>query len=501
MSVAATVRPWVALAILALAALLLRAWDFGNPIIHVDEQYYLLVGARMWDGAVPYLDIWDRKPVGLFLLYALAAAMPGDGILAYQAMASLAAVATAFVVHRTALAIGARPWGAMAAALAYLVWLSLLGGRGGQAPVFYNLLPAVALWLLVDGANRKASPRRIVMAGLVACLACGVAIQIKYTAAVEGAFVGLAACWLLWRSGARAATLAAAIAAWALAGLAPTLAVAAAYRAIGPAAFDAFWFANFASIALRPGYPVDQLAMRLLGIAAQLSPLIACAALGWRRSRDAGPARLLVRGWLVAATVGFLSIGTFFDHYALPLIAPLAIAAATTLGQHPRAAIGALGLGVALVVAERAFVPNDGPAARRVAEIVAANSRGDCPYVFIGDTITYHLAGACLPTTHAFPNLLAYATEQGATGIDEAAEVRRILSRRPPVIVTSTRRLDIWNRGSIDALKSALGDYRLIHAAPRANWQTLIYLRRDLNDRSKCAKERISKAAPARCTT
>jgi hypothetical protein len=496
MTVAATARPWVALAILAVAALGLRAWDFGNPVIHVDEQFYLLVGARLWDGAVPYLDIWDRKPVGLFLLYALAAAMPGNGILAYQAMACAAAIATAFVVHRIALAIGARPSGAIAAALAYLVWLSLLGGRGGQAPVFYNLLPAFALYLLVDCANRKASPRRIVAGGLVACLACGVAIQIKYTAAVEGAFVGMAACWLLWRSGAQATTLAAAGAAWALAGLAPTLAVAAAYRAVSPAGFDAFWFANFASIALRPGYPVEQLAMRLLGIVAQLSPLIACTALGWRRWRDADPAILLVQGWLIAATIGFLSIATFFDHYALPLVAPLAVSAATAFGRRPRARIGALGLGVALVLAERAFVPDDAAAARRVAEIVAANSQGDCPYVFIGDTITYHLAGACLPTTHVFPNLLAYATEQGATGIDEAAEVRRILARRPPVIVTSTRRLDIWNRGSIDALKIALGDYRLIHSAPRSNWQTLVYLRRDLTPSIPASRTPAHRSAP-----
>jgi predicted membrane-bound mannosyltransferase len=34
-------------AVLAVVALALRAWDFGNPVIHVDEQYYLLVGDRI----------------------------------------------------------------------------------------------------------------------------------------------------------------------------------------------------------------------------------------------------------------------------------------------------------------------------------------------------------------------------------------------------------------------------------------------------------------------
>ena len=39
---------------------------------------------------------------------------------------------------------------------------------------------------------------------------------------------------------------------------------------------------------------------------------------------------------------------------------------------------------------------------------MAANDRGDCPYVFAGDAILYHLAKACIPTAYAFPSTLAY---------------------------------------------------------------------------------------------
>ena len=45
--------PAIVAAALLLVALALRAWDFGNPVIHVDEQYYLLVGDRMLHGALP----------------------------------------------------------------------------------------------------------------------------------------------------------------------------------------------------------------------------------------------------------------------------------------------------------------------------------------------------------------------------------------------------------------------------------------------------------------
>jgi predicted membrane-bound mannosyltransferase len=81
-------------ALLLLVALLLRVPLFGDPVIHSDEQFYLLVGDRLLHGAWPYLDIWDRKPPGLFLLYAAIRLVGGLGIVQYQMVASLAAAAT-----------------------------------------------------------------------------------------------------------------------------------------------------------------------------------------------------------------------------------------------------------------------------------------------------------------------------------------------------------------------------------------------------------------------
>lgn len=476
---------WQAALLLTIAAVMLRCWDFGNPVIHVDEQYYLLVGDRMLHGALPYIDIWDRKPIGLFLIFAAIRLLPGDGILAYQLIATGFAAATAWCVWRAARMTGATPSGALAAGIAYLIWVSLLGGRGGQSPVFYNLLMAAAM-LLVLGLPRRAdrgAAGAIIASGMAACLLAGLAIQIKYTPVFEGAFFGLAHLWYLRQAKAGWPLTAAAAIGWMAAGAAPSLGAIGYYRAIGPAAFDAFWFANVTSIFLRPGYPLDQLLMRLLGIFAQLGVLILAGAIGWRR-RAAGPhARevWLATLWGAAALAGFAAIGTFFDHYALPLVGPTALLAAATLGRSRHWAIGALAIGVAILLVRGAIRPNDAPGAREVARLVALNSRGDCPYVFIGDTITYRLADTCLPTAYAFPNLLAYTTEQGATGIVEAAEVRRIVDRRPPVILASTRRLAIWNRASVATLRPVLArDYRVVFSTPRENYRTLVYLRRDL---------------------
>lgn len=463
-------------------ALLLRGRDFGNPIIHVDEQYYLLVGDRMLRGALPYVDLWDRKPVGLFLIFAAIRLLPGDGILAYQLVATLFAAATGWLVACGSMRLGATRPAALVAALAYILWLSLLSGRGGQSPVFYNLFVAGAavLTLRLPRLAAAGARRTIVANGCAACLLAGLAIQTKYTPVVEGAFFGLVHLWYLRRAGASIVGVAGAASVWALLGVLPTAVIVAQYWLRGPAVFDAFWFSNFASIALRKGYPAAKIAARLAGTTAQLLPFIVCTALAWRvRPRTA--AMGIAFGWLAAALIAFAMIGAFFDHYALPLMAPLAMIAGPVLARHRAAPFALLGYGLLLFVARVALVPTEAASARAVGRVMAANDRGGCPYVFAGDSILYLLADACIPTAYAFPSTLAYEAEQGATGVDEAAEVRRILATRPPVIVTMDEPMAPWNRRTQALMTATLArSYRQVLSVPREEAHLLVYLRDDL---------------------
>ncbi|WP_238941108.1 hypothetical protein [Sphingomonas beigongshangi] len=471
--------PWaLALVVIAVA---IRCRDFGNPVIHVDEQYYLLVGSRMLDGAVPYIDLWDRKPVGLFLIYAAIRLLPGDGILAYQLVATLFAAGTAALVMYGARRLGAARVGAFAAAVAYLLWLSLLSGRGGQSPVFYNLFTAAAavLTLRLPALAAARRPGAIVASGAAACLLAGLAIQTKYTPVVEGAFFGLAHSWYLRRAGGSVAMLIGAMLLWAVLGVAPTAIVVLAYWLRGPAVFAAFWFSNFASIALRHGYPAAKIAARLAGTGAQLLPFILCAVAAWR-CRPRRPETYIVFGWLGAALVAFAMIGAFFDHYALPLMVPLTMIAAPVLDRHRAAIVALLGYGALLFVARVLLVPTDAASARAVAAVMRTYDGGQCPFVFAGDSVLYVLADACVPTPYAFPSTLAYDAERGATGIDEAAEVRRVLAGRPPVIVTMDEPFAPWNPDSEAAVAAALRrDYRLSLSVPREDGHLLAYVRRD----------------------
>ena len=464
-------------------AVLTRMRDFGNPVAHVDEQYYLLVGDRILHGARLYIDLWDRKPPGLFLLFAGFRLLPGDGFLAYQLVGTACTAATGWLIWLAARRMALGFPAGLAAGAAYILWLPLLSGGSGQSPVFYNLAmtAAAVLTLELPRLAERRAVGAIVVSGAIACLLAGIAIQIKYTPLVEGAFFGLAHLWYLWRARANILIVGLAALVWMTLGLLPTALVVLYFWQGDAAAFDAFWFANFTSITLRRGYPAAKIIGRLAGIGGQLLPLVACAVYAWRK-RPKHPALTLTRIWLGFALIAFAMIGAFFDHYALPLVAPLALAAAPAFALRRRAVAAVFAIGAGLFVFHAATNdPGEGDGIRRMARAMAAVDGRECPYVFAGDSSLYHLSGGCIPTAYAFPSSLAYEAERGAIGIDESAEVARILARRPPAIVTMDGPFSPWNAATQAQVSGALArDYRLVMAIPREERHELLYVRRDL---------------------
>lgn len=438
----ANVRLAVELLIALSAAFLIRCALFGNPVIHSDEQFYLLVGDRMLHGALPYVDLWDRKPVGLFLLYAAIRLLGGDGIVQYQIVATLFAAAAAFLIIRIAGHVGDRR-GAIAAGIIYLLWLLIFNGAGGQSPVFYNALIAGAALVLVRLATHEtATLSSIRQQGGVAMALVGAALQIKYSVVFEGVFFGL---WLLWRShraGCSGAALLVSAMIWIAIALAPTAAALLDYVALGHG--RAFVYANFLSVFGREGDSAHAMAGRVLFMVAGSAPLLFCAAAGLRSaSGRSALARRFVRHWLIAALGGVLLFGTYYDHYFLPVLVPLCVAGAPAFGAPGRSGWPSRTLaGVALfgLVAGAAMVRMR-VAARGNASEVAALVRvvhprlHGCLYLFGSEPILYHLTGACLVTPYAFRSHLGGANEAASIGVDPRAEMRRLFARKPAIVV------------------------------------------------------------------
>lgn len=467
-------------AMLLIAAMIARALTFGSPLVHVDEEFYFVTAQRMVEGAVPYVDLWDRKPIGLFLIYMPAAAMGVPlGIWAYQAMALASVTATAWLIARMAERAGFGR-GALAGALLYILCLNFGDGQGGQAPVFYNLLVAAAFALVVPGPGDRAGDARRMGRGVLALLLVGLAMQVKYTAMFEGVFLGLWLMWREWRLGSPLVRVVAYGAVMVAAALLPTGAAWAAFAWAGHG--DAFFFANFTSIMLRRSEPWLPMLGAILKAALILSPLLILAGFS-RHVRVEGnqkPVRDLIFGWLIAAALAFVIFGGWFNHYTLPVMVPAAVCAAGVLGSHSRGRkwAGPILTG-ALIVAWAVPLSNfwiRGTRAQLETLAAAIGTGPGCLYVYSGTTMLYAYTGRCMATPWIFPSHLAREREAGAVGVDQLAEIDRIFVTRPQIVVMRPEfigeRLEA-RRHVLERLKT--GGYRLKGKWPIGNQMLDVY--------------------------
>ncbi len=427
--------------ILLVAAVMVRALTFGNPVVHVDEEFYFVTAQQMLHGAVPFVDVWDRKPVGLFLIYLVPAAfgVPA-GIWIYQAMALACVVGTALLIAKLAEKAG---WGrgALVSALLYLFMINFADGQGGQAPVFYNLLMAWAFLLVVPKPTDESGDRRRIHRGTLAMLIVGVAMQVKYSVVFEAMFLGL---WLMWREIKLGTGIAHVIrrgCLWAAAVWLPTLIVWAVFILMGHG--EAWFYANFGSIVDRLSDPPLVLLRAFLKIALILGLLLIVSGLSRHvpvKDPSEHPVRALLFGWLIAAVIGLLVFGSWFNHYALPVLVPASLCCAgylggTAFGRKWVAPVMLLaaGLGGEYTAFSAKWHRGNAEQLEALAEGIGHGS--GCMYVYSGNAILYSYTGRCAVTPWIFPSHLSRERENGALGVDQLEEINRIFANPPEIVV------------------------------------------------------------------
>ena len=472
---------WQALALLVLATLLLRALTFGNPAIELDEQLYRLIGERMLEGQLPYVDMFDTKPVGLFLLFALAALIGGAQALSYQLMAALFTVLGAWALFHIARRTVAGFWAPVGAALLYILSLNLMQGEGGQASVFYTpMVIAAALMTLSVLEKRTMSGASLLGIGAAVTGLMGLAIQIKYTVAVEGAFFGLVLMWAGWRAGIGLVRLAAYGVVWIGLALLPTVLAWAYFAQIGHA--DAWIFANFTSVSLRHHLSPADMVEEFVGGFASLLVFVILAALGWWRRGTPNAAYHFAAGWLIAGLLAVIAQRSFGPHYWIPLVPPLALLALPALKQMRRTAIAMI---VVIAVAGQGLIAyynySKGDAETMDQMVAAIGPAPNCIFVFDGFPALYLETDSCLPSRFLFPNMLNGLLLKDALGVDPSDEVRRILATGPDAIVIDEPRWSLRNPETTAIVDRALAEhYELgLRLQTGSDRYRLVYRRRD----------------------
>ncbi|TAK98933.1 MAG: hypothetical protein EPO08_17675, partial [Rhodospirillaceae bacterium] len=436
------------LVILAAFVAILRWPYFNSPAIHIDEQFYLALADKWINGGlVPYVDVWDRKPIGIFAIYAVAIVAFKNAILGYQIIAAFFVVATGAIIMRIGRRLDDRRIPFFAAAI-YAVAVMLMDGPGGQTPIFYNLpvTIAVAIILRPISDEEPLSQCRVTLRAFAACLLFGLAMQIQYTCVVEAVALSLYLLVTIWHRGVlKVQGLAVLAGGMAFCGLLPTLLVGATYAAIGH--WHEFFAANFESIFTKVLWRLNaqEYARRFLESSSFGVAFLPFAAYGvWliffdRRSQERAVALRMIALWILAAFAGAIMLGIPERHYFLPTLAPLALltsfgflrftermnvagrcAAVLRHGLHGYGGLAALlvlPVTASYLIADINALQRGEPAdIYAIGAYMKAHKTQGCPFVFNRLPILYYLGDACAPSTYMFPNHLSEIGEVRTPG-------------------------------------------------------------------------------------
>jgi hypothetical protein len=452
------------------AALILRLPSLVYSVYNYDESLYILMGAEMWRGHLPYTSVCDLKPFGLFSIFGLFTAPPFDGVIVSRLAASLVVGLTADLIRRIAALLFDDPDHAIGivAGLAFIVFTLANGGVAAQGELFHDACAVLALFILLRAVRLKGLPsgRVFIASGLV----LGAGFQIKQSVAFDMAAI-MAGILLLtvpgrWPTPAFMRSILPGMALMAAASLVPTLAVMGLYRLTGH--WDAWVAANVT--AHRVFYGLDRPfeldpALRALWEQAPLWFAAAFAALFLGRLTFGGAERraclfLLVWAGAVMTCIVFLRIAS--DHYFLQFLPPLSLLTGVLIGRGilahlsaPRARAGIVGAmtGMALfAIAKEPLIHTGyvlwdrvvrgerfaGDTPRRIAaDIKPELGSDDSIYVLGFQPLVYYLTGARPATRFAFTGLphRDYPGRDGCSWVPQKVEMQRVLDSRPRFIV------------------------------------------------------------------
>ncbi|MFM5894791.1 MAG: hypothetical protein ACKOQM_10245 [Novosphingobium sp.] len=429
---------WRVLTGIAVFAVLTRASVFGDPNYHIDESFYFLIGQRLQAGDQLYIDIWDRKPPGLYLVYALLANISHQFWIVHLA-AGLSAAGTAFVIYRLAQRVANRQ-GAVLAALCYLALLPKFGGAGGQSPVFYNLLIATAALLIAPRSPDPNQAARSLHVEAIAVLCCGIALTLKPTVLFEATFFG---SWLLWswhRQGMLLGPLAKRAGILALVAALPTLGYFAWYAAEGH--FAILWQSVVSSNLNRQYNPENLKTYRIAFLAGQLglplgTALLATVLPARRFLVDAAFRFVLL--WALVALTAVLVFPNVFDHYVLPTLAPLSIVAAPFYGRRDFGLPTAIVMIAAFLVAGNCLHFSAAQTSRRemeaIVQLIDADGPGGGLLVYGAPVSLYTMTATRPPVPLSFPPHLFDRSERDVSPYKTLEQARLALAAQPAAVI------------------------------------------------------------------
>lgn len=324
------------LALIILAAVLLRLPAFFQPPWYMDEGIFASVAHAWGQGEALYTGAWDNKPPGIFAVYRLGW-LTGLEMTAVRLLDLGAMLATIALVYVMAVRTTGRTGGVVAAAVAgILLGLPTIEAHIANTESFFIPFTALGMYLVLRGIETERREAWLLAAGLTFGLACLFKQVAVFDIAAAGAFLLLVFRSSGLRPGVFLASGVAAV----------VLVVVVLFGLFG--SIGDLWFATVESLT---GYRQDSTDSGFERYLVALVPmLIAVPYVVWLRPWQTRSPEALPVLWLAFTALAVSASGRSYPHYLLHMTPPFAVVAGLMVSPlQPR--LPRFGMAAGLVLA------------------------------------------------------------------------------------------------------------------------------------------------------
>jgi 4-amino-4-deoxy-L-arabinose transferase-like glycosyltransferase len=169
-----------------LLSIALRFLSFQYSVIDHDESTYLVIAQETLDGKTLYVDVWDVKPPGIFLLFAALLKVFGHSICMIRLVAAVFIGLTAGFLFLSLKRWGIKQKHALFAGFSYILFCAVHKWNfAANTEIFFLLFTAIGLFFF----SGKKRPANFFLSGLF----IGLGFVIKYVVLFD-----IAAFWLFY---------------------------------------------------------------------------------------------------------------------------------------------------------------------------------------------------------------------------------------------------------------------------------------------------------------
>ena len=464
-------KSWIVLIFFIILVSILRFSTFFQSVIDWDESVFLLMSKSLLDGNLPYTQIWDHKPPGIYLLFSLSQIVFGQSVISIRILTCIFVSISCFALYKSGNIFNSNNnYNGILAGILYAFFSLKNGGLSANTElffVFFNILAFHLVFLTLFSSNKQLNfyKFRFLIIGLI----MGISLHIKYLVIFDFFAIFLILITYYFKSNERNIIELTKVYFCLLIGaFIPFLLSTLYFMKSGH--LNDYIYANFIAnkiYSAETQFSLIYFIQVIIGQAVQNHPLWLCLLITPfyiyifvpRKSEESYKFYALLL-WFFMAFIGTCATKKFYPHYFLQILPPLCLLSSymvITLLDSASLKPVKLGFAVTLIFLlpllqssskplkasmhfiDKKYVQNsdhwqDTPT--RVSNYIKSRI-GEDDYIYMADyqPIVYYLTNSKIPTKYILPSWFIKEEFSRFIGINLNQELTNILSKKPIYLI------------------------------------------------------------------